>query len=301
LPNLNANIHFSRDWQLRLAATKTITRPLFSQLNPALNLDPPNFGCNPALTRCVRTGNGGNPFLKPLKSDNYDASLEYYFSRTGFASAAVFRRDMKGFIVNSTFTYPTLDPQTGFPLEITGPVNSDKGKIQGFEAQVSTFFDWDFVPVWARAFGAQANVTYIDPKIDIIVAGAERRVRIPDVSRWTWNLVGMYERGPVTVRLSYNRRSSYPEGPIADDASNGNGFTRQGRGNPVSRLDLSSSYNLTDNFTLFFDWTNMLKKPFKSDIVWTNYAGGNVTSTEIFPMVVRFEESVVSGGVRFRF
>lgn len=301
LPNVNANIHFSREWQLRLAATKTITRPLFSQLNPALNLDPPNFGCDPALTRCVRTGNGGNPFLKPLKSNNYDASLEYYFSRTGFASAAVFRRDMKGFIVNSTFTYPTADPETGFPLEITGPVNSNKGKIQGFEAQVSTFFDWDFVPVWARAFGAQANVTYIDPKIDIFVAGAQRRVRIPDVSRWTWNLVGMYERGPVTVRLSYNRRSSYPEGPIADDAGNGNGFTRQGRGNPVSRLDLSSSYNVTDNFTLFFDWTNMLKKPFKSDIVWTNYAGGNVTSTEIFPMVVRFEESVLSGGVRFRF
>ena len=36
----------------------------------------------------------------PLNSNNYDASLEYYFSRTGFASVAVFRRDMRGFIAN---------------------------------------------------------------------------------------------------------------------------------------------------------------------------------------------------------
>ena len=301
LPNANMNIRFNPQWTLRLAVARTRTRPLFEQLNPSLELDLPNFGCNPALTNCVRTGRGGNPFLEPLRSTNYDASLEYYFSRTGFASAAVFQRDMKGFIVNQTLTFPDPDPQTGFPLEITGPVNTNKGRIKGFEAQVSTFLDWDFMPTWARGFGAQANVTYIDPKIDLMVAGAERRVRIPDVSKWTYNLVGMYEAHGFTARLAYNHRSSYPEGPIADDAGNGNGFTRQGRGNPVGRLDWSSSYAFNDNFTVFFDWTNILKKPFKSDIVWTNFAGGNATSREIFPMVVRYEESVVSGGIRFRF
>jgi len=300
LPNLNMNLRFGPQWQLRLAATKTITRPLFEQLNPALSLAPPPV-CNPAASDCVRTGFGGNPFLKPLKSNNYDASLEYYFSGTGFASVAVFRRDMKGFIVNSTFRYPDPDPVSGAALEITGPVNTNKGKIQGFEAQVSTFFDWDWMPSWARAFGAQANVTYIDPKIDLVVAGTQRRVRIPDVSHWTYNLVGMYEAHGLTLRLSYNRRSSYPEGPIADDAGNGNGFTRQGHGNANGRLDWSSSYAFNDNFTLFFDYTNILKNPFKSDIVRVNYTGGSETSREIFPMVVRFEESVLSGGIRFRF
>jgi TonB-dependent receptor len=300
LPNANMNIRFSPQWTLRLAATKTRTRPLFEQLNPSLNLDVPPSTCA-GVTHCVRTGNGGNPFLKPLKSNNYDASLEYYFSRTGFASAAVFQRDMKGFIVNQTFTFPDPDPSSGLPLEITGPVNTNKGRIKGFEAQFSTFFDWDWVPLFARGFGAQANVTYLDPKIDLNVASVDRRVRIPDVSKWTYNLIGMYEAHGLTLRLSYNHRSSYPEGAIADDARNGNGFTRQGRGNPVGRLDWSSSYAFNDNFTVFFDWTNILKKPFKSDIVWTNFTGGNPTSTEIFPMVVRFEESVLSGGIRFRF
>ena len=208
---------------------------------------------------------------------------------------------MKGFIVNRTFTYPEADPETDLPLEITGPVNTSKGRIQGVEAQVSTFFDWGWMPSWARGFGAQANLTYLDPKIDLVVAGTERRIRIPDVSKWTYNLVGMYEAHGLTARLAYNRRSSFPEGAIADDAGSGNGFTRQGRGRPISRLDWSSSYTVTDNITLFFDWTNILKKPFKSDIVWTNYAASQVTSREIFPMVVRFEELVMSGGIRFRF
>ena len=300
LPNASLNFRFAPDWNLRLAASKTRLRPQFDQLNPALSLAPPP-GCQPGQSNCVRTGSGGNPFLDPLTSRNYDASLEYYFSQTGFASIAAFRRDMKGFIVNRTFTYGIPDPETGLPLEITGPTNTNKGRIQGIEAQITTFFDWGWMPDWARGFGAQANVTYLDPKIDLVVAGADRRVRIPDVSKWTYNLVAMYEAHGLTARLAYNRRSSFPEGAIADDAGSGNGFTRQGRGNPVSRLDWSSSYAVTDNFTVFLDWTNILKKPFKSDIVWTNYAGSDVTSREIFPMVVRYEESVVSGGIRFRF
>ena len=301
LPNANLNLRFSPEWTLRLAATKTRLRPQFEQLNPSFTLDPPDLNCDPALTNCVRRGSGGNPYLSPLRSNNYDVSLEYYFSRTGFASVAAFRRDMRGFIVNRTFQLPNPDPETGLPLEITGPVNTNKGRIQGIEAQFSTFFDGEWVPGWARGFGAQANVTYLDPEIDLTVAGAERRIRIPDVSKWTYNLVAMYEAHGLTARLAYNRRSGFPEGSIADDAGSGNGFTRQGRGNPVSRLDWSSSYTITDNVTVFFDWTNILKKPFKSDIVWTNYTGGSVTSTEIFPMIVRYEESVMSGGIRFRF
>ena len=301
LPNANVNIHFSPQWTLRLAATKTRLRPQFEQLNPSFSLTPPNFSCNPQFTHCARTGSGGNPDLDPLKSNNYDASLEYYFSRTGFASVAAFRRDMRGFIVNRTVTLDEPDPQTGFDVELTAPVNTSKGRIQGFEAQVSTFFDWNWMPEWARGFGAQANVTYLDPEIDLSFAGQDRRTRIPDVSKWTYNLVAMYEAHGMTARLSYNRRSSFPEGPITDEAGGGNGAIRQGRGRPISRLDWSSSYAFNDNVTVFFDWTNLLEKPYQSDIVWTNYSGGNPTTQEVFPLYVRYEESIISGGLRFRF
>lgn len=310
LPNANMRIRFSPEVVLRLAATETRTRPTFQQLNPSFSLGSPP-GCTPTLPSCVRRGSGGNPFLTPLTSKNYDASLEYYFSRTGFASGAVFRRDMKGFIATGEFQLPDRDPQ-GLPILISGPFNTNKGRIQGFEAQVSTFFDFERVPTFLRSFGVQANVTHIDAKADFRTTGTvpgtgtspanppvpyTDRLRIPDVSRWTYNLVGMYEGGGLTVRLAYNHRTGFPEGALSDR----NGYTLQGKGHSVSRLDWSSSYALNDNLTVFFDWTNILSKPFKSDIVRVNYAGGTETSREIFPLLVRFEESVLSGGVRFRF
>jgi TonB-dependent receptor len=310
LPNLNVNFNFTNELKLRLAATRTITRPLFEQLNPGFTLGTPNC-TTPSNPQCEITGSGGNPFLVPLRSNNYDASLEYYFSRTGFASAAIFRRDMSGFIVNRRFEALT-DEATGLPVRIDGPVNTNRGRIQGFEAQVSSFFD--FLPGALRGFGVQANVTYIDAKIDLplfcastapqcvpgAIAGPNAtvvRTRIPDVSRWTSNLVGMYERGPFTARLSYNHRSSYPEGAL-DQRGN---YTLQGRGRAGGRLDWSSNFAVNDNLTFFFDWTNILNTPFRSDIVRVNYAGGQPTTSEEFPMVVRFNESVMSGGIRFRF
>jgi TonB-dependent receptor len=168
LPNANMRIRFNRELQLRLAATQTRTRPTFQQLNPALSLDPPP-GCTAATPGCVRNGSGGKRFLTPLDSDNYDASLEYYFSPTGFASVAAVRRDMKGFIANRSYQFPNPDATTGLPLIIRGPVNTRTARIQGFEAQVSTFFDFGGVPNWLRRFGVQANVTYVDAKADFAI------------------------------------------------------------------------------------------------------------------------------------
>jgi TonB-dependent receptor len=312
LPNLNVNVHLRDDLKLRFAATKTITRPLFEQLNPGLALGQTPT-CDRARPDCFISGSGGNPFLEPLRSNNFDASLEYYFSPTGFASVAAFRRDMKGFIVNRSVRFPEDDPVSGFPIQVTAPENTNRGRIQGFEAQMSTFFDWDFVPGWARGFGAQANATYIDAKIDFplfcpadLNPCAPRaadpnatvvRTRIPDVSKWTFNLIGMYERGPLTARLSYNHRTSYPEGTL--DARNG--FTLQGRVRSAGRLDWSSNFAVNDNFTVFFDWTNVLSTPFKSDIVRVNYANATPSGREVFPLVYRLNESVMSGGIRFRF
>jgi TonB-dependent receptor len=311
LPNWNMRIRFSPGWQLRLAATETRTRPTFQQLRPSISLDGPP-GCPASQPGCIRTGSAGNPFLKPLTSRNYDTSLEYYFSRNGFASVALFRRDMKGFIANTQIQFDTPDPFTGLPLFISRPINTNRGRIQGFEAQVSTFFDFESLPKWLHAFGIQANATYIDATAQFPTTGTvpgtgpttgvptqtfSRRLRVPDVSKWTYNLIGMYEDHGLTLRLAYNKRTGYPEGGLSDR----NGYTLQGSAHSVSRLDWSSSYAFNDNVTVFFDWTNILGKPFRSDIVRVNYAAGQPTGSEIFPMVVRFEESVLTGGVRFRF
>jgi iron complex outermembrane recepter protein len=293
LPNASARVRFDDRLALRLSATQTRTRPNFSQLNPSANLGAPPTNCNPSQGdpfACARSGNGGNPFLNPFTSNNYDAGLEYYFSSTGFVAGTVFRRDLDGFFQTLETRY--VDPGLG-PIRVNAPVNSGKGRIDGFEAQFSTFLDFAGLPTWAKAFGVQANVTYLDAKTGFPnAAGTFTLDRILGVSDWAYNLAAFYENNGLSTRLSYNYRSGY----LA---------TRQDRGDdlytenvkPISRLDLSVNYDIVKNFTIFGDWVNILGQPFRSTLSSNRAGAGPVT----FPRLVRFEETTVSLGARFRF
>jgi iron complex outermembrane receptor protein len=291
LPNASLRWHLTPQVQLRLSATKTRTRPTFGDLNPSANLGAPPSGCTPDSANpfnCARGGGGGNPFLRPFTSRNYDASLEYYFSRSGFAAADVFRRDLKGFIQNNTVRY--IDPVLG-PLVLNGPVNTRSGRITGAEAQITTFFDWAWVPDFLHSFGAQANVTYLKTRVDDPIAADIQSHQIFGVSKWTYNLVGIYEHGPLSVRLSYNKRSK-----TLDTIQNRGDDSYIEYGHPAGRLDLSTNFNVTPRFTVFFDWTNILNKPFREDFSSARAGAPRAEYTRFY----RIEEEIFSGGIRFR-
>ena len=303
LPNINARIRFTPQIQARLAFTQTRTRPSFIDLRASGTLDQPPTCLDetPVPENCFQTGSGGNPFLNPLLSDNYDAAIEYYFSRNGFVTFSFFHRELEGFIENSVFQGFTPD---GVPLRLGGPINSGAGQITGFEIQGSTFFDFVGLP----QFGIQANLTHLNASADFsydegFVNGV-RRVDVVDrellgVSDWSYNIIGIFESGGLSARLAYNWRSEFP-------------LTYQRRGDhlyteeadPVSRLDLSVSYDLFENLTLFGDWTNILGDPFTSTLTRVDVTPPNGAPTGFeatFPRVVRYEETTVSLGVRFRF
>lgn len=290
LPNASIRWRITPELQLRLSATQTRTRPTFQQLNPSQSLGPPGNQVNPTDPFAnARRGTSGNPNLRPLESNNYDASLEYYFSRNGFVSAAIFRRDLDGFIL--TRQDRIIDPTLG-PIIIDTPVNSGRGQIDGAEAQGQTFFDFEFLPDFLRNFGAQANFTYIDAETGFPdTAGTFTFGEIQGVSKYTYNLAGFYEGGGLSARVSYNKRGRFTG-------------TRGGRGPnafredafPAGRLDLSTNYTVGENLTLFFDWTNILQDPFRVRQSFTP-ANGERANFERF---LRFEETTFSLGARFR-
>src|SRR5205814_6653490 len=73
LPNINARIAFTRELQLRLAATKTRTRPQFNDLNPSISIGrPPDASCNRATVNCETGATAGYPNLKDRKSPTTD-------------------------------------------------------------------------------------------------------------------------------------------------------------------------------------------------------------------------------------
>lgn len=298
LPNASFRARLTPEIQLRAAVSKTQTRPNFADLRPGFDLGAP--GSQPLGTdNNPRLASGGNPFLKPFTSWNFDAAVEYYFARSGFVSLTGFHHQIKGFIQQATYRF--TDPAFGV-VQITGPVNTGKGRISGLELQGQTFFDFDFLPDWARGFGAQANVTYIKAKTQQFNGTTTNGIQnlsffpitdqLNGVSKWNYNLVAMYERYGLSARLSYNGRSSFAA-------------SRQYRGDdlyletahPAGRLDLSLNYNLTDNWTLFGDWTNITRKPFRQTF---SSARAGATRAD-YVRYLRYDESTLSLGARFKF
>jgi TonB-dependent receptor len=291
LPNASARIRLIPGLQVRLSGTLTRTRPRFEQMTPIFLGSPP--ACleepNPPPS-CQITGTGGNPELEPVRSTNLDASIEYYFFQTSMASLAVFRRDFSGFITNLDVTrdHPVYGPGR---VRVNIPVNGGEGSIQGFEASLGSFFE--FLPGWLSGFGAMGNLTYLADEqafptgfqLELGEAG-----RIPNVSKWSYNLVAMYEREKVSARVAYNYRSRWISNYVQNQE--GDGFTGEFV-DGVSRLDFSAGYSPTDSLTINFNATNILGSPFRN---FRQFTPEGAT----YPRDVRYEESVYSLGVHFR-
>jgi TonB-dependent receptor len=297
LPNASFRVRPREFLQLRAAVSKTRTLPNFADLNPALTLGPPPPGGGPGTPNEPRTASGGNPFLRPFTSWNFDAAAEFYFGRTAFASITPFHRRIRGFIQQQTFDI--TDPELGV-IRITGPVNTGKGRITGVELQGQVFADFETLPDWARGFGLQANLTYIDAKTQqdssndpgLQLTYQPITDQLNGVSKWNYNLVGIYERYGFAARLTYNGRSSFR----ATQQLRGDDIYRE-FAHPAGRLDLSLNYDVNDQFTLFGDWTNITRKTFRQD--FTSARGGAPEAEYI--RYRRYDESTLSAGLRFRF
>ncbi len=298
LPNASARIAFNDKLQLRLAYTQTRTRPNFFDLRPNTSLGQPvvlspDSPCliDPTTPQCVeqlrRGGSAGNPNLTPLTSNNYDASLEYYFSRTGSFTAAVFRHDAQGFLA-------TVDDRSAPGLRIARPVNLGKTRLQGAEVTFTSFLDIDSLPDWAKGFGLQANGTYIDAKGDLQPNFAatynNEQQAFPGVSKWAYNVVALYEKPMFSARLAYNYRSKFVSfyslevfDPIAHPV------IEKGRG----QLDFSTSVTPVPNITIAFDIINLLGNPLQRT---RQYDTGDSYTRQVL-----YLERAYSLGVRFRF
>ena len=306
LPNVSARIRFRPDLQLRLAYTKTRTRPGFGQLNPPLDIGSPPAVCTPAPAdppggpenpNCIRTASGGNPNLKPIESANYDASLEYYFSRSGSITVGVFRKDIQGFI--NTFATEVPDAEFG-RLRISRPENGGTGRIDGVEAAARTFFRAPWLPDWLGDFGGLVNYTYVDAGSELapgLAATLPGQQRIAGVSKHVVNLSGFYENQSVSARVSYNYRSDFVVGygQVLDPALGAGNFgptlpvIERGRGT----LDLALTLTPIENITLMFNATNLLGAAVSNSRQF-NAQG------QVYPWQTRFLESVYRLGVRFR-
>ena len=249
LPSLNLRAHLTDKLQLRFAASKNISRPSLSQLDPALTITEPGK----AQINQEHDTTGGNPYLKPMKSTNLDVSAEWYFSRTGSLTAAGFYKDIKNYIQTGisdrdvTFT----DGVTA-TYNVTSYSNAADAKVKGFELSYQQFFD--FLPGALKGLGLQANFTFVDSKAPSpATEGPVHNVSLEGLSKYNYNIVGIYERGKISARVAYNWRSQF----LVTTSGNGSGnlpvFEK-----PFGQMDASISYNVTPHFSLTLNGVNLL-------------------------------------------
>jgi TonB-dependent receptor len=215
------------------------------------------------------TANAYNPYLAPSTAKGFDIALENYFSDTGYFALDLFQKSFDNYIQYGTTTENVTINGVTTPVQITGPMNGHGGSLQGFEFAFQRFAD--FLPSPWNGLGLQANFTYVDNQgvkdANLKVASGGTSGATPQagssgtslnvssleqLSKRSYNLVGIYEKGPLAVRLAYNWRSRYLV--TAVDCciylpmwADGAGF-----------LDASIRYRLTPHLELSLQGSNLL-------------------------------------------
>jgi iron complex outermembrane receptor protein len=126
-----------------------MARPQLGNLNPGGTISTTG-------TLSITTG---NPLLKPFRAKTFDTSLEWYHGRNAFVGLGLFQKNISTYIQSLRNNMPFKD--TGLPLsllpanftgdevfQVTTPVNTEGGKLQGFEINVQQPFS--FLPGPAR-------------------------------------------------------------------------------------------------------------------------------------------------------
>jgi TonB-dependent receptor len=291
LPNLDFDIEPWEDIVLRVSMSETITRPSYNDIKGGLSPDGTQYRFN---TR--PSASAGNPGLVPIQSENLDLSVEWYYGDGSYLSVGYFEKDVDNFIgtgreSGTTFEIPNivggalwnqaiseggLDPTDGngvaqyilnnyqdspyvdgqtivsapndpsIVFDLSRPVNQRTAAVDGWEVNLQhTFGD--------TGFGFIVNATVVDADVEYDKSNSLEGQFVLNGLSDSANFIGFYDGENLQVRAAYNWR---------DDFIGGVGQAEGTRTNPTfikayGQWDLSVTYYLNDNATLYFNGLNL--------------------------------------------
>lgn len=138
-----------------------------------------------------------------------------------------------------------------FNFAISGPVNNREGNIHGFEIAWTHFFGrsgFGFAASYTKVDGDVNVDPYADPNVNIFALTG-----LGDSANFT----GIYDKGGLSARVSYNWRDKYLSGT-----------NQGGNRNPLftaafGTLDASISYDITDNISVSLEGVNLTSESFR--------------------------------------
>ena len=249
LPSFNVRFGLDDKDYVRFAYSRALSRPDIGLMrnyvlinSPFLNTTPDSpyviynsptaahVATNVVGYKWLFSSTAGNAGLLPESADQFDLSFERYFNASSSLTLGLFYKKLFNSLSYANFDRDFTNNGGTETVQVRGPINEkDGGMLRGVEAAYQTFFD--FLPNPLNGLGMQVNYTYVGQSgihnsnlIDATSGGGVGAVgagvpvmtgvvidshMLAGVSKNTFNLVGLYEKGPVGLRLAYNWRSRY--------------------------------------------------------------------------------------------
>jgi TonB-dependent receptor len=253
LPNVDLNLAVTDTLKARFDASRTLTRPALAQLTPDIVVPPGQRvgGLN---------ATAGNANLLPYLSDNLDFGMEWYYARNSYVSVDAFVKEVTNFIVNSTSTAPingaTLPDNSVAQFAITAPVNGPSAEVRGIELGVQHMFG-------DTGFGFQANATFVSTNRpynpnDLTTSG----FAVTGLAN-SYNFVPFFEKWGFMLRLAINHQNQFLN-LFGQHQPNSQFGSEPVFVNASTRVDLSTSYDITHNFNVYFEALNLTDDVFST-------------------------------------
>ncbi len=253
LPSANVAIDVTRDFVVRFAAAKVMSRPGLGSVSPGGSI-------NTTGQLSITTG---NPLLKPFRAKTMDASFEWYFNKNSIVSLGLFQKNINTYIQSLRVNVPYN--QTGLPLslipanftgdevfQVTTPVNTEGGKLTGFELNYQQ--PLTFLPGIGKNFGVLLNYTQVRSRIAYLVSPTGTATITDDLlnlSPKSYNGTLYYDDGRFSARISGSYRSSYLTRVPGQNNNDVEGT------NKSLNVDASVSYKWNDKLELTLEGVNL--------------------------------------------
>ena len=252
------------DWMdLRLARTRTLSRPAYNFLTPSELIRFDNF---------VRRG---RPLSEPSISTNYDAFLSFYSNKIGLLTVGGFLKEIENLLYLRTKTL--LNPAAeGLPnsvrgLPLTEPVNNESTTtVRGLEVEWQA--NLTFLPAPFRGLILYANYARIfsetryprtilerqtTPPFRTVAVDTFRVGRMPNQASHIANVSVGYDQGGFSGRVSMLYQGSSLS--VVGDRKEVDGFTEA-----YIRFDASLKQRFSNRLNLFLNVNNITDRPDRS-------------------------------------
>jgi len=238
LPGLITRYDFTPSVVGRASWTSTLARPKFLDASSSRAVEDDD------VTQ-------GNTNLKPYRSSNWDASIEFYPRSLGVLTLGAFHKDISDFIFSQVI--PGGAPNGVNSL--TTPLNGDSATVTGLEVDYQQ--QLSFLPSPFDGFGFYANVTLTDSESELGGSRSGEKVPFLNQSKRLANFALSYEKHGFFARVSVAHRSRYLSLIGANTA--GDQYV-----DDHTQIDITTNYKISSRYTIYAEILNVGNEPYSA-------------------------------------